>query len=320
MPFIFSLSRHRLRTYVVFILLCTLFYTGIVAAQSSSTKSKGNNTHWVATWAAAPDSPGPALPVQTLRQIMRVSVGGEAVRVRISNEYGDQALQVTAATIAYHAQAGSIIADSAVHLRLAGKDQFAIPAGESILSDPVKLSVLPRQELAISLFFAKGTGISTIHSVGMQTVYISNGDDQTRQLVPRIDSKDDSRYFITDIEVLTDQRVQSLIVIGDSTSDGVGSEMDANSRWPDQLADRLQQTPNYQHVAVVNSGIAGNRILNDGLEPFLGPSALKRFERDVLEKANVKWVLLLEGSNDIAASGFLMRRRSKSLPSKLSLE
>jgi lysophospholipase L1-like esterase len=137
----------------------------------------------------------------------------------------------------------------------------------------------------------------------MQTAYMAKGEDQTSHTTVRVDEKDDSRYFISDIEVRTDSRVRTLVLLGDSTTDGVGSDIDANNRWPDQLANRLQQSEAYQHIAVINSGIAGNRLLNDGLDPFLGPSTLKRFDRDVLEKAKVRWVLLLQGSNDIAASG-----------------
>jgi lysophospholipase L1-like esterase len=293
----FQISQHKNIAVIFFLFLIGLINMPAVAAQSSP-----NSTQWVATWGAAADSPGPKLPAQTIRQIMRVSVGGEAVRVRISNQYGDQALQIHAATIAHHKHAGTILDESVFRLRLAGKDQFSIPVGESVLTDAVDLRVTPLQELAISLFFANGTGISTIHSVGAQTVYMTKGEDQTSNTSPRVDEKDDSRYFVSDIEVRTDSRTRLIVLLGDSTTDGVGSENDSNTRWPDQLAYRLQKSEGYQHIAVVNSGIAGNRILNDGMEPFLGPSTLKRFDRDVLEKAKVQWVLLLQGSNDLAAN------------------
>lgn len=291
--------------------LVCLLLIALLNIPTTNAQSSLNNQQWAATWTAAPDSPGPELTVQTLRQIMKVSVGGAAVRVRISNQYGDKPLYIGAASIAYHDQDGAILENSIFQLRLSGKDKFSVPVGESVLTDPVNLRVSPLQELAISLFFADGTGASTIHSTGIQTAYFSNGEDQSTHRTPRVDAKDDSRYFVTDIEVLTDSGVRTLVVLGDSTSDGVGSVNDSNTRWPDQLALRLQRQDGYQHISVINAGISGNRILNDGLDPFLGPSTLKRFERDVLAKAKVQWVILLQGVNDIAGSGVFSDAKQK---------
>ena len=299
------------RLAVTFLSSLAIALVTLLSIPMANAQTKPNATHWITTWGAAPDSPGPELPVQTIRQIMRVSVGGDAVRVKISNEYGDKPLLINAANVAQHAQ-GAAIVDSSLHrLTVAGQAQFTIAVGASVMTDAVHMSVMPLQELALSLFFAEGTGISTIHSTGMQTAYISNGDDQSAMTTARVDSKDDSRYFVTDIEVRTDKQVRSVVAIGDSITDGVGSPDDANMRWPDQLATRLQATKQFQPIAVINSGISGNRILNDGVDPFLGPSTLKRFERDALEKANVKWIILLQGINDITASGMFTDAKQK---------
>lgn len=258
---------------------------------------------WVATWSAAPDSKGPELPAQTLRQIMRVSLGGEAVRIRISNEYGNKPLHIKSATIAIQKDKASIVPQSTRTLTINGRCEFTVPVGQSILSDAAKLKVRALQQLAVSLFFQEATGTSTIHTTGFQTAYSCLGEDQTRLPAMRVDSEDDSRYFVVDIEIQTKLKAAALVIVGDSTTDGVGTSQDSNTRWPDQLANRLHADKHLQHIAVINSGISGNRLLNDGLTPFLGPSTLKRFDRDALSKPGVRWVLLLQGINDITANG-----------------
>lgn len=283
------------------IAFCFLLTNGLVL-ENVAAGTDAKQLQWITTWAAPSDSAAPELEPQTLRQIMRVSLGGTAVRVRISNEYGDRPLQIHAATIAYHDHDGLIREKSAKTMRLAGKEVFSVPVGQSVTTDAVELAVDALQELAISLYFAQGTGAATIHSTGLQTVYITNKEDQTAFVSPRVDNKDDSRYFVTDIDVLAESKARSIVIVGDSTSDGVGSGQDRNMRWPDQLASRLQMNQATRHIAVINSGISGNRILNDGLDPFLGPSTLKRFDRDVLNRAKVEWIVLLQGVNDIAGS------------------
>ncbi|MFZ6820038.1 SGNH/GDSL hydrolase family protein [Undibacterium sp. Ji22W] len=311
----FSTSKSRPQQYVAAVLsimLVGLLNTSSAIGQMAATASDASSkTQWISTWGAAPDSPGPDLSAQTIRQIMRVSVGGDAVRVKISNEYGNKPLHIHAASVAQHAQGAAIVDASRHSLTLAGKDDFTIAVGDSIVTDAVDMPVKALQELAVSLYFAEGTGATTIHSTGMQTAYISNGEDQTKMINPRVDNKDDSRYFVSDIQVRTGEKVRTIVVIGDSITDGIGTADDSNTRWPDQLADRLQTHKHLQDIAVVNSGISGNRILNDGFDPFLGPSTLKRFDRDVLGKANVQWIILLQGSNDITASGMFDDAKQK---------
>jgi lysophospholipase L1-like esterase len=234
---------------------------------------------------------------------MRVSIGGDAVRIRISNEYGNKPLRIRSATIAIHNNDASVVAQSTRTLTQNGKKEFTVAIGKSLLTDPANLRVNALQHLAVSVYFAEATGTSTIHTTGLQTAYTCLGEDQTLLPSLRVDSRDDSRYFVTDIEVRTKVRAAAIVIVGDSTSDGVGTSLDSNIRWPDQLANRLQAIENLQHIAVINSGISGNRILNDGLDPFLGPSTMKRFDRDALSKPGVKWIILLQGINDIVASG-----------------
>jgi len=297
-------TRTHIRSALVLLLAC--FGTGFSLANTAPQPSR-----WVASWSAASDSVGPELPPQTLRQVMRVSIGGDAVRVRISNEYGSRPLHIKSANIAVHKKGASVVSQSTRTLTRNGKREFTIAVGESVLTDAADLRIDALQQLAVSIFFPEATGTSTVHTTGFQTAYTCLGEDQTQASELRVDNQDDSRYFVTDIEVRTKTKTAAIVVVGDSTSDGVGTRIDSNMRWPDQLANRLQADKSLRHIAVVNSGISGNRILNDGLDPFLGPSTLKRLDRDALFKAGVKWIVLLQGINDIVASGMFDVPRQK---------
>ncbi|HJW34812.1 MAG TPA: SGNH/GDSL hydrolase family protein [Holophagaceae bacterium] len=256
--------------------------------------------HWISTWTAAPDSPGPALKAQTLRHVVRVSAGGEAVRVRLSNRFGTGPVTFGPVHVARHGAGSEILPGSDRALTFEGRPTVTIPKGGSALSDSAELDVAPLQELAVSFHLPAGAAVSTVHSVGMQTVYFAGPGDATGAKAFPAGETDDSRYFLTDVEVRTARPTPVWVAVGDSVTDGVGSRLDGNGRWPDALADRLQGA-----IAVVNAGIAGNRILRDGVDPFLGPSSLARFEADVLSKPGVRGVLLLQGINDITANTVL---------------
>jgi lysophospholipase L1-like esterase len=148
--------------------------------------------------------------------------------------------------------------------------------------------------------------------VGNQTVFFATGDATMAPEFPASEGEpDDSRYFLTDVEVAADPAARAIVILGDSVTDGVGSTENRNARWPDALAERLQADPALADIAVVNSGIAGNRIVNDGAAPYRGPSSLSRFDRDVLGKPGVRWVLLLQGSNDVSAGDVLKTPNEK---------
>lgn len=284
--------------WVKWVLVCA------VGAPLGAMASPPNPTHaaWFSAWLAAADSAGPPLPAQTLRQTLRPALGGSAVRLRISNEYGDRALQVDAATVALAATGAGIQPTSARPLTVQGRRHFRIAAGQFVWTDPTPMPVAAHQPLSVSLFFAKPTGASTIHSVGLQNAYSHWRGDATRAASLRIDATDDSRYFVTDLEVLAAPDTEVIVAVGDSTTDGVGIDLDSDLRWTDQLNARLQHEPALRHVVAVNAGLAGNRILHDGRDPFLGPSTLKRLDRDALSKRGVKWLVLLQGINDITAN------------------
>ena len=277
---------------------CLFCVAGLSAASSVTAKTD----NWVAAWSAPPDSPGPAFQAQTLRQVLRSSVGGEAVRVRLSNLYGDRPLVIGEVHMALHAQGSSIVPGSDLPLHFHGAAGTVIARGESVLSDPLPMKVGALQELMVTMTLPVATGASTSHGVGNQTAYLVAGVKSPAALEFHEEEVTSSRYFLTDLEVKVSERVAAIVILGDSVSDGVGSTQDGNKRWPDALADRLQGRAAF---AVVNEGIAGNRILHDGVSLFIGSSALSRMDRDVFAKPGVRWLVLVEGTNDITASSTL---------------
>jgi lysophospholipase L1-like esterase len=266
--------------------------------------------HWVATWGAAADSPGRPFEAHSLRQVARVSIGGSGVRIRLSNRFGTRALTIGSVRIAAHEGGSAIKPGSDRAVTFGGKSAVTIEKGRDVLSDPVAFDVMPLQELAISTFLPAQTGPSTMHNTAIQTTYIASGDVTAATKFPAGET-DTSRFFLTDIEVAARPQARVLVAVGDSITDGVGSTDDANTRWPDALAARLQADPKLASIGVVNSGISGNRILNDGFDPFIGPSVLSRFERDALNKPGVRWIVLMSGTNDISAANVLTRPQDK---------
>jgi lysophospholipase L1-like esterase len=257
--------------------------------------------NWVATWMAAPDGAGPALTPLTIRQIIRTSIGGTSVRIRLSNLYGAGPLDIGSAHLALRAGGAAIGPGSDRALTFNGQPAVVIAQGESAVSDAIDMDVTALRELAVSLYLPAGAGRSTIHGAGMQTAYIARGADAGGAAATAFTETDDSRYFLTDVEVAADAGAHAIVIVGDSLADGIGSTSDGNLRWPDLLAARLAPSS----AAVLNAGIAGNRLINDGAKPFVGPSMLSRLRRDALDKPGVRWIVLHGGINDISASDML---------------
>jgi lysophospholipase L1-like esterase len=287
-------------------ILAGLFLAATLALPPAHGANAQRPDGWSAAWAAAPDSPGPALPAQTIRQVVRTSVAGSSVRIRLSNLFGTAPLAVGPVHLAVHAGGSRVEPGSDRLLRFAGRPAVTIAPGGSVLSDPVDMPVGALQDLAVSLYLPAGAEVATLHGAGMQTAWLSTAGDATAAAGIEGAHTDDSRYFLTDVEVLAAEP-RALVVVGDSITDGIGSGNDRNARWTDALAARLQRTPDLATVAVVNAGIAGNLMLKDASEPFVGPGTLSRFERDALDKPGVRWVLLHQGINDLAAATLLNR-------------
>jgi lysophospholipase L1-like esterase len=258
---------------------------------------------WTSTWGASPQAPGAALSIagQTLRQIAHVSLGGEKVRVRFSNAFGTQSLPIGEARVAISAGGSAIVPNTDRQLTFGGSATTTIPPGALVVSDPVDLEVPALANLAVSLYFDGAVSATTEHSLGMQTTYLSPAGNQASDAdLPAGSTTTTSWYFLNGVEVQPRSRhAAAIVALGDSITDGYASTVDANRRWPNLLAARLQAKRGTSDVAVVDQGISGNRVLHD----FVGPNALARFDRDVLAQSGVTWVIVLEGINDIGIPG-----------------
>jgi len=256
--------------------------------------------NWVGTWAASPvgsvvneGQPGPGNT--TYRNIVHISLGGSAVRVQLTNEFGTDPLTIGAANIALSAGGGSIQAGSDHALTFNGKATVEIPAGAFVLSDPVTMQAAPLSDLAVSVYVPEQRiRNTTCHTFGDSTNYVLQGDATTAATA----DKSNPIYawcFVKGIDVKTDGKAAAIVTFGDSITDGAHATQDANHRWPDVLAARLQADKKTANLGVLNEGIGGNRVLHDGY----GPSALARFDRDVIAQSGVKYLIILEGINDI---------------------
>lgn len=257
--------------------------------------------HWVGSWAAAPFAPMreigvPDVENATLREIVHTSLAGSALRVRLTNEFGAEPLTVQAADVAVSAGNGAIQPETDHALTFGGKSSIVIPPGALALSDPIQMTTPAFTNLAISIYIpAQQIGTATYHSDANQISYEQQGDAVSAGSLSS-PSEIHSWYFLKGVDVEpANPRDAAVVAFGDSITDGWRSTIDTNHRWPDFLARRLAANTATNDLAVLNEGIGGNRILHDGT----GPSALARFDRDVLAQAGVKYVIVLEGINDI---------------------
>ncbi len=262
--------------------------------------------HWVATWETAPGGPAPnarSYKDQTLREIVHTTVSGTAVRVRLSNVYGTLPLSIGAAHIAIRRATSSITPASDRPLTFGGRPAVSIPTGALVVSDPVKLDVPAQSDLAVSLYLPSETAVETAHRNAFQTNYVAPGDATASADLPSSATTMNSWPFLVGVDLARPAKTEAIVAFGDSITDGAGSTLDANHRWPDALAQRLISSK--RPIAVLNAGISGNRVLHNGAGPltYSGPSLLTRFNHDVLAEPGVKYVILFEGINDIGVPG-----------------
>ena len=289
-------------------------HVGFLVAAGAQPKS---SDHWVATWATAETlvrTPPPAAPAaapsaaaprnapvgaqgfhnQTVRMTARVSIGGRRLRVKIANAFGAAPLAVGAAHIALRGKDSEIVAASDHALSFAGKPGCAIGPGVVMISDPVDMTVAPLAELSVSLYFPGETGPPAGHSTGLHYSYIKEGDT-TGEVSMADAQKTQQYYWLAGSDVLAPAGAAAIVAFGDSITDGARSDTETNHSWPALLGARLAANRATAQIGVANMGIGGNRVLRD----ITGASALARFDRDVLSQSGVKWVMILEGINDI---------------------
>ena len=278
-----------------------LIIAGIAIAPATMAKDRSDAGHWVGTWSASPQAAWqPAeLSGQTIRQIVHVSIGGTRVRVRLSNAYGAGSLHIGAARVGLRTTGASIAAGSDRVLTFNGSESAMIPPGALAISDPVSLRVPDRVDLAVSIYVPGNELAVTEHSLGLQTTYVSpEGDFTGADSLPTA-STTQSFYFLTGLEVDAPAKSRAIVTLGDSITDGLHSTADANKRWPNRLAERLRSRKGGSKVAVLNAGISGNRVLHD----TVGTNASARLDRDVLVQSGARYLIVLEGINDIGYPG-----------------
>ncbi len=256
---------------------------------------------WVVTWGAAPQltepanlPPSPGLPGATLRQVIHVSLGGPRIRIEFSNAFGSGPVTLAAAAVAPAGERGAIKPEESRPLLFGGGPAVTIAPGGTAVSDPIDFAVRPLSDLTISIFFGDVSHDVTGHPGSRTTSYLQKGDFVSAASLPGA-ATTQHWYILSGVEVWSGQPAGVLAILGDSITDGRGSTTDQNRRWPDNLARRLQAHSRTAGIAVLNQGIGGNRLLHDGL----GPSALSRLDRDVLNQNGVRWLIVFEGVNDI---------------------
>lgn len=261
---------------------------------------------WVGAWAASQQVPEPrnALPAEaltdaTLRQVVRVTAGGPRIRIKLSNAFGTAPLTFSAVHVARPTAPGTAAIDAASDraVMFNGRPEVTIPAGAEYLSDPVAFPVEPLERVAISFHLPQAPAGLTGHPGSRSTTFYVHGRKAGDADLPGAETVV-RWYQIAAIDVPATAQSAAIVTFGDSITDGYGVQAERDDRWPDALAARLQADPRLRHLSVLNHGISGNRLLNDGL----GPNALARFERDVLAQPGARYVIVLEGVNDLGTA------------------
>lgn len=259
------------------------------------------NQEWVGTWSTSQqlteprnNPPEPGLNGNTIRQIVHVSVGGDELRFRVSNEFGDEPVEITEIHIAKSLGASAIDTRTNTALTFDGESALTLQPGDAALSDPFSFKLEKLSNVTITMHIESIGEEITGHPGSRTTSYIVEGSNATAEEFSDPVTTD-HWYLIDAIDVKAPNHFAAVAVLGNSITDGRGSGTNKQNRWPDELSRRLQANDNTNHVAVLNQGIGGNCVL----KACLGPAAIDRFERDVLNQTGVEWLITLEGINDI---------------------
>jgi len=279
-----------------------LLFLTIFSGVSSMACAKGKN--WVGTWSTAPQlvepknmPPEPGLSNNTLRQVVCVSIGGNKLRLKFSNKYSESPVTMKMVQIAVSKGGAAIDQSTTVALTFNGKNEVTMRPGADIASDPVSFDLKPRMEVAITIFFGETSPTITGHPGSRTTSYLLTGNQTSANADFTNAVKTDHWYVIDGIDVET-SKAAAIAVIGDSITDGRGSGTNKQDRWPDILAIALSKNNNTKPIGVLNLGIGGNCVLRGGL----GPTALNRFDHDILKQNGVRWLIIFEGVNDLGST------------------
>ena len=296
----------------------------LVCLATAEAQPAGSDEHWVATWGTAqqlgvetrppwvappprvaneppPTSPIPPFPpsltAETVRMVVRTSVGGSRLRLTLSNAAGIAPVRVGEVHVALHERDSEIIAASDRRVTFGGHPSFMVQPGALVVSDPVELPLPALAELAVSLYLPEANTAVTTHELGLNTTYVAGGNAAGDTALPRA-ATNLTYFWLAGVEVLAPASAGTILAFGDSITDGFSTTPNAHRAWPALLAAKLQSDRATAHWGVVNAGISGNRVRRD----LVGTSAAARFDRDVLGRAGVRWVVLFEGINDITFS------------------
>ncbi|QOY93228.1 SGNH/GDSL hydrolase family protein [Massilia sp. UMI-21] len=306
-----ALSTRRLSPPRRHLLLGSAIVAAAIALQPHPAGAQPWTTeHWTGIWGTASAGPPPQASLQTfsdqtVRLIVHTSIGGNRVRIRVSNEIGSTPLTIGAARIGLRAGGSDVAAGTDRALSFGGRSYVTIAPGAPALSDPVELNVPPLSDLALSLYLPGTVQASTVHQLALQTNYVSLPGNFTAAPTLPVQRTIQVWPFLTEVEV--DSAGPAIVTLGDSITDGTRSTPDSNKRWPDWLARRLQTERDpvlgiNARFGIVNRGISGNRLLSNSPNPLAGRSAQERFDRDVLATAGVRYLVVLIGINDIGNS------------------
>lgn len=285
-------------------LIAVMFVLMTVFTSFSYGQQKGGSlsgTRWVGTWATAPQlvepgnmPPSPGLANNSLRQVVEVSIGGDTLRMKFSNEFSTSAVTMKSVHIAVSTGGSAIDTASGKVLEFSGSPQVTMVAGAAVTSDPIAFHLTPRMQLAITIYYGQTSSTVTGHPGSRTTSYILTGDAVSKSSFAGA-ATTDHWYNIDAIDVLAPSNAACVAILGNSITDGRGSTTNLQNRWPDIFSERLLQDSSTHDIGVLNMGIGGNAVLAGGL----GPTGVSRFDRDIIDQNGVRWVIVFEGVNDI---------------------
>lgn len=255
---------------------------------------------WVGTWATAQqliekhNMPPLTLTGNTLRQIVRVSIGGDTIRLKISNEFSDAATEIKEVQIAV-SKGGSVIDTNTIKsLKFDGRTTFLLDSGAMAVSDPIAFDLTPRMDVAITILYGNTSTTLTGHSISCNMSYLMEGNALNSALMTGRTATD-HWYSISTIDVLAPDSSACIAILGNSITDGLGSTLNSNNRWTDVFSESLLQQPSTSQLGVLNLGITANRVLDD----IRGLRAILRFDRDILDQSGLRYIIVFIGVNDI---------------------
>lgn len=296
-----NMATARKNLFPALVFLAAFLVAAALRAQTSSGV-------WVGSWSASQQTPEPqnALAASdmtgtTIRQVVHLSAGGATLRVHLSNAFGTAPLHFTSVHIARPLSAASPEIDPASDraLTFSGSGEVTIPAGAEYISDPIQYPVAALSNLAITFYLNEPPAGETGHPGSRATTYYVHGDHVSSANLAGAKTVE-HWYQLSGVDVQAAPGAASVVVLGDSITDGHASTTNGNNRWTDVLAERLQASAATRDIGVLNEGIGGNHLLTDGL----GPNALARFDRDVLAQPGIRWLIVFEGVNDLGGLTF----------------